>query len=181
MKPVSRVQPPQPWQPSPVRPQAPGVQPSTRMPRDREGAATSDESLPDVDLQMPVLDTPGGSTGGDTDDQQGQQQGGNDANAHVVEVQDDPGHAAVTRLGGLIAAFCLHPAAVEDQWSIRIPLDAELLADCVLYLHFVRHALHIRFETPDWETRAVLERHAHSLAEQLRADLPGLQDVSVIT
>ncbi len=182
MKPVARVAPvtppqrPAPYRPGLQRPPGDRARPERARGEDA-GGAPGEGALPEIRLEVPAAVHAGtderGGGGGQGD---GERRDGDDGAAPEAAPEE---RAAVVELGDLVAAFCLHPAAVDESWSIRIPLDSPVLAECVLVMHVARQVLHLRFETARWETRAVLRHHAGELVQRLQAVLGAQTDIDV--
>lgn len=153
-----------------------GAQAPARAPYMQAGTS---ELLPHVELGVPAefspLASPHGRDDGERDSSSNEQSSGHQSGT----VQDDEVRSAVAELSGLIAAFCLHPSAEGSNWSIRIPLDAPALKDCVLHMHLTHCRMSLRFETTDWDAKDALIRHGAELVEQLRSHLPLLHDIDI--
>ncbi|RZF23807.1 type III secretion protein [Paraburkholderia sp. UYCP14C] len=69
-----------------------------------------------------------------------------------------------------VAAFCADPAIGDARnWEVRIPLDARILPDTVLYLSLSRFWLSLRFDTRGIEARQLLFDHSAMLERELTA------------
>lgn len=115
-----------------------------------------------------------GDSGG-SDGQGGPSQG--DAGETLPSAVDllDPrlGHVSDT-----LAMVCRYETA-QCVWSARIPLDAELLPDTVLHLAFSSTLLVLRFETSDWDVRALLQAQLPALRAQVAGWLQTGADVVI--
>ena len=82
----------------------------------------------------------------------------------------------IIHLGRLISAFASH-AMTQDAWAARVPLSNKILADTVLHLHCAQSVLSLRFETTDWASRHLIQRHSQALLTSLKDTLPMMLEI----
>lgn len=88
----------------------------------------------------------------------------------------EPPPREILYLARMIGAFARH-AAVQDAWAARVPLSHGILQDAVLHLNCAQRVLALRFETTDWSSRELVQRHGPVLLDLLREALPMLSEI----
>ncbi|MCZ2498186.1 hypothetical protein GN316_15580 [Xylophilus sp. Kf1] len=125
-------------------------------------------------------DAPVGPAAGHTDGsgRQSQQDGGGGDQtdtAPAAEVLLDP---RVRHIGDAVAMVCRYEQA-QIVWSARIPLDAELLPQTVLFVAYSPGYLELRFETACWDVRELLCLQMDALRSLVAERLSGACDVTI--
>jgi hypothetical protein len=75
--------------------------------------------------------------------------------------------ACVEYLGQLVSRLCASPA-LQTQWTLRLPVDPELLPATHLQLSYCPTQLWLELHTTDWPTRDFLRPHLPLFEAQLQ-------------
>ncbi|WPB57945.1 type III secretion HpaP family protein [Xylophilus sp. GOD-11R] len=182
-----RVAPPPAPPPTPPRYQAPmAPAPLPRPPIPWRNAATAAESASasqrDGLRASLVLAAPESGQQGGQGSGEGDGQDGNDAASALpgdaADIEQPDVDPRVRYVGETIGMVCRFEQA-QCVWSARIPLDPDLLPATVLHLAYSPGLLALRFETTDWDARALLHAHALALERLVAAELPAGFSISV--